>query len=233
MKTRTHFRRTLWKLVLSIASLCAVSLHTRAAETNEVVNAWLDQQKDLRSWSADFTQTRFLKTLVHPLVSSGHLWFAPPNRFRWELGSPAQTIALRNGDTMFLIYPQLKRAERYAFGTNTPAQWRDALALLQAGFPQDRKGFDAQFNVISLLQNAPVWELGLQPKSAFARQMMPGLNIRLATADYNLISTELVFMDGSRMRNDFTNAVKNGALDENTFEWKPPADFKITEPLSK
>jgi len=63
--------------------------------------------------------------------------------------------------------------------------------------------------------------------------MMPQLNLRLATNDFSLASTELVFVDGSTMRSDFTNAVVNPPLDPNLFQWTPPADFKVTNPLDK
>ena len=149
-----------------------------------------------------------------------------PNEFRWELGQPAQTIALRHGDEMFVIYPRLKRAERYPLGAGTPAEWRDTMSLLQAGFPHDRKEFEAQFQILSLTETNGAWQLSLQPKSVFARRMMPELRIGLATNDFSLASTELVFVDGSRMRNDFTNAVLNPALDEKLFEWSPPADYQ-------
>ena len=108
------------------------------------------RKKIVHTWSADFVQTRALKTLTQPLVASGHISFAMPNDFRWELGQPAQTIALRHGDEMFVIYPRLKRAERYPLGAGTPAEWRDTMSLLQAGFPHDRKEFEAQFQILSL-----------------------------------------------------------------------------------
>ena len=63
--------------------------------------------------------------------------------------------------------------------------------------------------------------------------MMPELRIGLATNDFSLASTELVFVDGSRMRNDFTNAVLNPPLDEKLFEWTPPPDFKIINPFKQ
>jgi outer membrane lipoprotein-sorting protein len=34
------------------------------------------------------------------------------------------------------------------------------------------------------------------------------------------------------MRSDFTNAVVNPPLDEKLFEWTPPDDFKVTNPLA-
>jgi len=204
-----------------------------ADETNSVLERWFAAQKNARTWSADFVQTRALKTLTQPLVANGHISFAMPNDFRWELGQPAQTIALRHGDEMFVVYPRLKRAERYPLGAGTPAEWHDTMSLLQAGFPHDRKEFEAQFQILSLTETNGAWQLSLQPKSAFARRMMPELRIGLATNDFSLVSTELVFVDGSRMRNDFTNAILNPALDEKIFEWTPPAEFKVTDPFKR
>jgi outer membrane lipoprotein-sorting protein len=82
-------------------------------------------------------------------------------------------------------------------------------------------------------QTNGVWQMSLQPKSVFARRMMTELRIGLATNDFSLASTELVFVDGSRMRNDFTNAILNPVLDEKLFEWTPPDDFKVTNPFNK
>jgi outer membrane lipoprotein-sorting protein len=205
----------------------------RADETNAVLDAWFAAQKNLHTWSADFVQTRALKTLTQPLIATGHISFVVPNDFRWELGQPAQTIALRHGDEMFVIYPRLKRAERYPMGAAAPAEWRDTMSLLQAGFPRERREFDAQFQILTLAETNGTWQFSLQPKSVFARRMMPELRIGLATNDFSLASTELVFVDGSRMRNDFTNAVLNPPLDGKLFEWSPPVDFKVTNPLSQ
>lgn len=206
---------------------------SRAADTNAVLNSWLAAQTNLQTWTADFTQTRTLKTLMQPLAATGRLWYAAPNRFRWELGSPAQTIAVRNADEMFVIYPRLKRAERYPLGNSTSGQWRDMLSLLDAGFPRNRGDLDARFRVLSVTETNNSWLLTLQPKSAFARKMLSEIHVGLATNSFALTSTELVFLDGSRMRNDFSNGVLNPTIDEKAFAWRPPADFKVTEPLKQ
>jgi len=215
-------------------ALCGLAQATlRAADTNAVLDAWFAAQAGVHSLSADFVQTRTLKTLVQPLVATGHLWFAPPNQFRWELGRPAQTIALRHADEMFVIYPRLKRAEHYPLGASAPREWRDAMSLLDAGFPRTRGEFDSQFQIQSLTETNGTWLVALQPRSAAARQLMPELRVSLTAGDFSLAATELVFVDGSRMRNDFTNAVANAVLDEALFQWKPPPDFKVTEPFAK
>jgi outer membrane lipoprotein carrier protein len=217
-----------------LAVLCLLAAaNLRAADTNAVLEGWFAAQAAVHTLSADFVQTRTLKTLVQPLTASGRLWFSPPDQFRWELGRPAQTIALRHADEMFVIYPRLKRAEHYPLGASAPRGWRDAMSLLDAGFPSTRKEFDAQFQIQSLTGTNGTWRLALQPRSAAAREIMPGLRVILAANDFSLAGTELVFMDGSRMRNDFTNVVVNAPLDEKMFQWRSPADFEVTEPFAK
>ena len=213
--------------------LAVVAVSARAAETNDALNSWFAAQASLQSWSADFVQTRTLKTLTQPLITSGHVWFSAPDAFHWEIGKPARTIALGQGDTMYVVYPLLKRAERYPMGKNTPKQWRDMMSLLQAGLPRNRQDFESAFRVKSMTQTNDSWLVVLQPRSDFARQLMPELHLNLATNDLALTATELEFVDGSRMRSDYTHPIVNGPVDKSLFDWTPPADFKVSTPLSK
>jgi outer membrane lipoprotein-sorting protein len=227
---RSHLAR---RLNLLAATLLLTATTARAVDTNAVLDGWFAAQAAVRNVSADFTQTRMLKTLVRPLTAPGHLSFAPPSQFRWELGRPAQTIAVRHGDDMYVVYPRLKRAEHYPLGASAPREWRDAMSLLDAGFPQTRAEFQTQFQIQSLAKTNGTWRLILQPRQADARELMPDLQVYLNTNDYSLAATELNFVDGSRMRNDFTNIVINGPMDEKIFQWQPPADFTVTDPFAK
>ena len=203
-----------------------------AAGPDAVLDQWFAAQKNSTSWSADFIQTRTLPTLTRPLIARGHVDFVVPGDFRWELGRPARTIALGHDSRMYVIYPLLKRAELYPLGPDTPKQWRDMMSLLQAGFPRNRQEFTAQFKVLSLTATNGDWQLALVPASEVTRQMVPELDLGFATNDFQLTSTEMILVDGSRMRTDFTNAVMNPSLDRSTFVWQPPPDYKVTEPLA-
>src|SRR4051794_37381188 len=84
-------KRFSWRLlVFSVFSCSAV-----AADNSAALSTWLNAQTNIHSWSADFVQTRRFKTLTQPLTESGTVRFAEPNRFRWELGHPPKTIAVR------------------------------------------------------------------------------------------------------------------------------------------
>lgn len=217
----------LWSLVLGAWSFAA-----RGAEPIPVVVEWLNAQANIHTWSANFTQTRTLKSLSQPLTSTGRLWFAEPNRIRWELGHPAKNIAIIGPQEMVLIYPRLKRAERYPLGGGQ-GQWGDVMKLLEAGFSRSRADLEAEYDILDQQVTGDVCEVTLQPKSAAARKMMPQIKIGFSTKDFTLRSSELQFADGSTLRNDYTNSQLNPKLDNSLFDQTLPGDYKVTEPFNQ
>jgi len=198
------------------------------AEPDTIISGWLAHQTNVQTWSANFTQTRTLKALAHPLVSTGQVWFAAPQNFRWELGDD-QTIAIRNEDTMLVLYPRLQRAEKYHFDRTARSEWKDTLALLQSGFPRSRAELDRQFTIMDVIETNSIFQVQLEPTSAGARKMMPRIHLFIST-NLTLAGTELVFVDGSRMRNEFVNVRTNVDVGDK-FEITVPEGFKVVEPM--
>jgi outer membrane lipoprotein-sorting protein len=218
----------LWSLVLGTWNFSA-----RAAGTNTILSTWIAAQTNIHTWSADVVQTRILKSLTQPLTANGRVWFEAPNRFRWELGTPPQTIAVRGPEEMLIIYPRLKHAERYPAGGDQAGQWSEVMKLTEAGFPRSESEMQSLYNLLSQNVTNDICELTLQPKSAAARKMMPQIKIAFSTKDSSLTSTELQFADGSIMRNDFKNPQLNPKFDESLFTPKLESDYKIVEPFKQ
>ena len=204
-----------------------------SSDADAMLQSWLNAQTNLMTWSADFVQTRTLKALTQPLTESGHVWFGAPNRFRWELGKPAKTIAVRAASELTVIYPKLKRAERYSLDSQGAGPMKDTLALLDAGFPGSRAEVESRFNILSQTTKDGIHELTLQPKAESARRIMPQIKIAFDTATFVLHSTELQFADGSTMANVFSGGELNPKLDEAMFWPAIGADYKITQPFKK
>lgn len=222
------------RVFYSVLFLLAASLAWpagMAAQTNSVLDGWFAAQNKVQTWSADFIQTRTLKTLTQPLLAKGRVFVALPDRFRWELGTPAQTIALRQTDNLYVIYPRLKRAERYSLTDKTSGQWKDALGLLEASFPKNKTELDAHFRVIGLTNTSTGFLLSLEPKNVAARRILTQIQVGFRTNDFSLASTEMNFIDGSSLRNDFTNAVVNPQLATSVFEATFDPDYTVVEPL--
>jgi outer membrane lipoprotein-sorting protein len=213
--------------------LSALVVSCQAGELSSAVSSWIASQTNVQTWSADFIQIRRLKSLTRPLTASGHVWFAAPNRFHWELGNPPQTIAVRAPIELLILYPRLKRVERFPLSSEESGPWRQALALLETGFPRSQAELESQYDIISQDNTGEICTLVLQPKSTGARRMMPQIKIDFATQDKALRATELQFADGSIMRNEFKNVERNPKLDEKLFTLEIPADYKVVEPLKK
>ena len=213
-------------VVLTFSTHCA-------AAGDELLTSFVERQTAVKTWSADVIQTRTLKSFTQPLVSTGRVWFAAPNLFRWELGQPAQTIALRQSTEMMVIYPRLKRAERYPLNGTAAGPWKDTLSLLEAGFPSSRADLDAKFRILSTTTSNQVCTAILEPKAAGSRKFMPQLQLMFSTTDFSLLGTELQFADHSTLRNDFIRPKLNPDVSPGLFQADLGSDIKVTEPMKR
>lgn len=213
-------------------SLFLAATVSHAASSDGQFDKWFAVQTNLQSWSADFIQTRSLKVLSQPLVSTGKVW-VKPGEFRWELGQPAQTILLRQPDQLLIVYPRLKRAEKYPLAGVPSGPMKDGLALLDASIPRDRATMEKRFRLLSATETNSVLQMTLQPRSDSARKFIGEIVIGFHTNDFTIAATEMKFADGSRLRNDFTNVVLNLPMDPKLFDEKLPPDYTTVEPLKQ
>ena len=202
-------------------------------DANDLLNKWLERQARIESWTADVVQVRKLKSLARPLESGGRVWFKQPNRFRWQLGDPPRTIAVRSADELMVIYPRLKQAERYPIqGVSDPA-WKQVLALLEVGFPSDKATFHDRYELLSARRVDDILKLELRPSAKQARRLLEKIRLEIASGDFKLLATELVFPDGSTMKNLFSNHQINPVLDEALFGFDIGEGYHIVEPLKR
>jgi outer membrane lipoprotein-sorting protein len=209
------------------------ALASFAAPNDKLVEDWLKAQSAVRAWEADFKQTRQLKALTEPLVATGKLWFAAPDRFRWEIMKPAPTLAVREQDVLLVIFPKLKRAEKYSLARIREGPWKDLMGLLDTGFPRNRAKFERQFHVRDVVPIPGGQRLVIEPVSALVKKYMPEIDIDISTPDLTLLATSMTFVDGSVLKNEFSNPRKNPPIDDALFQPALGPDYKITEPLSE
>jgi outer membrane lipoprotein-sorting protein len=224
--------RLFFILFIAVLWLATASLPAAEPDPRERLATWLAAQTNVQTWSAEFVQVRQFKSLTQPLSTPGRIWFAAPDRFRWELGVPAQTIAVRQTNQILVVYPKMKRVERYDLQAPEAARWRDALTLFEAGFPRSRADLDARFKLLSALNTNGLLEVTLEPKAPAARKLIPRLQLDFDLAATALHSTTLHLADGSVMETRFTNAVLNPRLADDVFSPAVAADFKETRPLN-
>ena len=218
---------------LLFLSLSPAQAGQRPDTASEFLNAWLAQQAEIKTWSADVVQIRNLRSLVRPLKSRGQVWFLQPNRFRWQLGDPPRTIAVRKDEELLIIYPRLKQIERFAGGEDVDPAWKQVLALLDVGFPSDAATFFARYKLVSATQSKKSWKFELRPAAEAARRLLDRITIEVSKRDFALLSTELTFPDGSTMQNRFIHRRLNPHLDKGMFDFKIEKEYTVVNPLAK
>jgi outer membrane lipoprotein-sorting protein len=203
-----------------------------AESADAALDRWLEAQAGLTSWKSEFVQTRHLQALAQPLSAPGTVWFEAPDRFRWELGRPVRSIALRNGSDLWMLSPALKRAERYGLASVAQGPMKDALTLLDTGFPRNGADFRKRFELLQFSGTNAAWVFRLRPRSPATRRLLPALSLEVRTNDLALVASELEFSDGSRMRNEFTASERNPSISPDTFTPSLGPEWKVTEPAS-
>jgi outer membrane lipoprotein-sorting protein len=194
-----------------------------------VLRSWLAASTHLTSFEAEFRQTRHLKALTEPLTSTGRVWFLAPDQFRWEIGNPPQSIALRSRETLVVLSPRLKRAETYSLSGATAGPAKDLMGLLDGAFPRSLEEWKRRFEVAGVSTNQGVLQLELRPRSAAARKLMPTLIVGLDPASHGLRLTEMVMADGSRIRSEFHSLKTNVPVSPDLFRAQLDGSWKTTQ----
>lgn len=196
-----------------------------------VLAAWLDAHSKLQTWSANLLQTRHLAALAQPLSSTGNVYYSQPGLFRWELGDPPETVAIRSTNALLLVYPGLKRAETYAIAPGQGGPLRNALTLMEAGFPKDEAALREQYDISTEQSANNLSSVTLVPRASAARRLVARVSLTFQTNVFTLVTSEIEFADGSRLENQFTHSRRNPPLKADLFSTDVPEDFKLVAPF--
>lgn len=199
-------------------------------QESAALNQWLAHQQTVDTWTADVKQTRKLKVVKRPLTTPGRIWFVGPRRFRWELGQPVRTLAFRREQQLLVLYPQLKRAEKYEFASVHDPALQQARLLMDVGFPAEPNAFHREYELLDQGETETVHRFSLRPRQEQARSLLTGLTLQVRKSDWALLETEMQFPDGSSMSNTFTGHQFNIELPDDILE--PDLEgYTLEEPL--
>lgn len=219
------------QLLVVVAGIWLLSTLPAAADSGSAaLDAWLDRQVTITTWSADVTQVRTLAALKRPLEQRGHVVFARPQRFRWQLGVPPRTLAVGTPDGLSIAYPRLKKLERYPAGDDVDPALRQVIDLLEVGFPTSADKFHERYELLREESVADISVFRLRPRSAEARRLLREIALHV-NLDGELVATEFLFEDQSTIRNEFHRRVLDGSVDEELFVLETGEGWEISEPL--
>src|SRR5438067_11155586 len=208
-------------------ALLALVLIARAAPVSESeLKNLLGAIRQNRTTQADFQEERVIRLMKKPVLSSGTIWFQPPNKFRREVKGNSPSVTVSDGRELWINYPNFKSAERYPLGKGSPLD--ATVAAINSAL--NLENIETSFK-ISATKTENGHELALLPRSAAMKRVFQKLDLRI-NSDFRVERTDMLLPNGHRVVTTYSNQTR-GAIPSSTFEFKSPPGTEVTTPLGQ
>jgi chaperone LolA len=213
-------------LFLLLFTLPAIAADLSPAETQALMKNLQEHRAKFPSLSADFIEERTTHLLIKPLLSEGNIAFQVPNKFRREVTGNSPSLTVSNGQKLWIYYPNFKEAELYTLGQK--AFFDDSIAALTAGLNFQRV---EQFYTVKAAHEDHGYRLVLTPRGPGLRRMIKELTVWVDD-DFKIDRSETLLPKGDRIVTTYKNQ-RPTPLSPSIFDFTPPADAHISQPLGK
>lgn len=207
------FRRHL-SLFLAGCLVLVAFPHVSNAADMSVVERWMSTNSGVRTIKIDFTQTRTMTSIKVPIRQSGSLWLNyGSNQFRWQVGSPPQTIVTKHNGQLYIIRTAMKKYERRSASSGDVPH---GLMAMATGFPRSSSEFQQKYSVQSIDTSGSIYQIVTQPRGEAGRGVKTFTFI-IGRDDYRLRGMEIVLSDGSYVKTAFNRVIPNVGIPGNLF----------------
>jgi outer membrane lipoprotein-sorting protein len=179
-----------------------------------------------RSTQADFQEERVIRLMKKPILSSGRIWFQPPNKFRREVKGNSPSVTASDGRQLWIYYPNFKSAERYALGKGSPLD--STVAAINSALNLENIENTFQINATKTDKG---YELALTPRTPSMKRTFQKLDLRI-NDNLRVERTDMLLPNGDRIVTTYSNQAR-APVPASTFEFKPPPGTEITTPLGQ
>src|SRR5437867_7174309 len=179
-----------------------------------------------RTTQADFQEERMIRLMKKPILSSGTIWFQPPNKFRREVKGNSPSVTVSDGRQLWIYYPNFKSAERYPLGKGSPLD--STVAAINSAL--NLENLETSFN-ITATRSENGYELQLLPRAAAMKRVFQKLDLRINN-EFRVERTDMLLPNGDRIITTYSNQTR-APIPASTFEFKPPAGTEVTTPLGQ
>ena len=197
--------------IVAVVAICLSSMPVWAQTGIERLENFLNEVGSLQ---AQFEQTLFDEDLNRLEDSSGAMYLQRPGRFRWDYATPYVQSIMSNGETLWLYDSELAQVTI----KNLEAASSSPSMLLTSDEPLEN-----HFEIAELPGDGGVVWVQLTPKSLEASFSV----IRIAFADADLRTMELIDSFGQMTQINFLDVEKNTDLAADFFDFTVPEGVDV------
>jgi outer membrane lipoprotein-sorting protein len=182
-----------------------------------------------RNTQADFQEQRMIRLMKKPILSSGKVWFQPPNKFRREVKGNSPSLTVSDGRQLWIYYPNFKSAERYPLGKGSPLD--STVAAINSSLNLEDVANTFQIRATKSDPPQAGYELTLLPRTASMKRVFQKLDLRI-NDQLRVERTDMLLPNGDRIVTTYSNQTR-GPVPASMFEFTPPPGTEISTPLGQ
>jgi outer membrane lipoprotein-sorting protein len=219
--------RTVSSAILVFAALISIGNSAPVSEAD--LKNLLAAIRQNRTTQADFQEQRVIRLMKKPILSSGKVWFQPPNKFRREVKGSSPSLTVSNGRQLWIYYPSFKSAERYPLGKGSPLD--STVAAINSSL--NLENVENTFLIRATKSDPPQtgYELTLLPRAASMKRVFQKLDLRI-NGQLRVERTDMLLPNGDRIVTTYSNQTR-GPVPTSMFEFTPPPGTEVSTPLGQ
>ena len=219
--------RTVLSVILVVAVLGSIADGAPLSEAD--LKNLLAGIRQNRSNQADFQEQRMIRLMNKPILSSGKVWFQPPNKFRREVKGSSPSLTVSDGRQLWIYYPNFKSAERYPLGKGSPLD--STVAAINSSL--NLEDVENTFQIKATKSDPPQtgYELALLPRTASMKRVFQKLDLRI-NDQLRVERTDMLLPNGDRIVTTYSNQTR-GPVPASMFEFTPPSGTEVSTPLGQ
>jgi outer membrane lipoprotein carrier protein len=179
-----------------------------------------------RTTEADFQEQRVLRLMKKPILSSGKIWFQPPNKFRREVKGNSPSVTVSDGRQLWIYYPNFKSAERYPLGKGSPLD--STVTAINSAL--NLENIENTFQ-ITAIKSDKGYELTLLPRTGSMKRVFQKLDLHI-NENLRVERTDMLLPNGDRIVTTYSNQTR-APVPASSFDFKPPLGTEVTTPLGQ
>jgi len=167
-----------------------------------------------------------IRLMKKPILSSGRIWFQPPNKFRREVKGNSPSVTVSDGRQLWIYYPNFKSAERYPLGKGSPLD--STVAAINSAL--NLENIESSFQ-ISATKSEKGYEVTLVPRTGSMKRVFQKLDLHI-DGNLRVERTDMLLPNGDRIVTTYSNQTRE-PVSPSSFEFKPPPGTEVTTPLGQ
>jgi outer membrane lipoprotein-sorting protein len=213
-------------LILNCLAALAAGQQLSPGDVKSLLGRVREKRAGAPGVQADFREERVVRLMSKPIVTTGHVWFEQPSKFRREVKGNSPSISASDGHQLWIYYPNFKSAEHYVLGQHSPVD--AVIAAINTAL--NLENVENSFQVTGE-KNSGGYALQLLPQTQSMKRMFQKFEVQLNN-DLHVSRTDMLQPNGDRIVTTYSNQSR-APIPGATFQYAPPPGTEVTRPLGR